>query len=304
MGYRTFCTRMSLADFEVIVAQAVMSLLATEGEPKETLSAGLKANFNYGRTTAIGEECRAVTHAKGSLILPNPALGCSEVDRVFVNNMGLTWEEAAALMGVHSLGRASTMNSGYDGYWMSPENAKKFNNEYYTALIAVSWCPELNVGGNPAKHQWKRCDSGSENFAWKEMMLNTDMCLAYASATGGSLIASPDNEDSMCCGWVHSFFPEEYNMTDVIANNGGSFCNKACSDYGSGACGDASNKKEEFKACCAFEPKNPRRDCMTPGLGEEKFWNEAAKASAPAAEFVRQFAANRLTWITVFLRAW
>jgi len=215
--------------------------------------------------------------------------------------MGLTWEEATALMGVHSLGRASTMNSGYDGYWMSPENAKKFNNEYYTALIAVSWCPELNVGGNPQKHQWKRCDAGSETFEWKEMMLNTDMCLAYADKNGGSLIASPDHPDSDCCAWVHSFI-EDYNMTDVIANNGNSFCNKACTDYGAGECGDHSNKMEEFKACCTFEPQ--RADCQTPGLGKSTKWNSDAQNAAPAVEYVRNFAASRLAWINVFLQAW
>lgn len=300
--YTNFCTQMSLADFEVIAAQAVMSLLATEGAPKETLSAGLKANFGFGRTTATGEACQNSTHAEGSLILPNPALGCSEVDRVFVNNMGLTWEEATALMGVHSLGRASTSNSGYDGYWMSPEDAKKFNNQYYTALIAVSWCPEYNVGGNPNKHQWKRCDAGSDSFAWKEMMLNTDMCLAYADASGGSLIASPEKPDSNCCAWVHSNIAE-YNMTDVIANNGNSFCNKACTDYGNGQCGvPGKNMGEEFRQCCALE--DARADCMTPGLGKAKHWTEDAKHSAPAVEYVRQFAADRLSWINVFLEAW
>jgi len=308
--YGNFCTRMSLADFEVIAAQAVMSLLATEGEPKETLSAGFKANFHFGRTTATGDACRNSTHAEGSLILPNPALGCSEVDRVFVNNMGLTWEQATALMGVHSLGRASTDNSGFDGYWMDPHNAKKFNNKYYTALIAVSWCPEYNVGGNPNKHQWKRCDAGSDSFAWKEMMLNTDMCLAYADAKGGSLIASPDQPNSNCCAWVHSSI-DAYNMTDVIANNNNSFCNKPCTDYKAGVCGDGkgSTKKEELAACCAFSENSEnqgqrQKHCMTPGLGYDKLWTADAQISAPAVEYVRQFAADRLTWINVFLGAW
>jgi len=302
--YGAFCARMSLADFEVIAAQAVMSLLATEGAPRETLSAGLKNNFLYGRTTATGDACWDATHRHGQLILPNPAEGCADVKRVFVDGMNLDWEEATALMGVHSLGRAKTTNSGYDGYWMKHTDALKFNNEYYTALIAVSWCPEFNVGNNPAKHQWKRCDNGSQHFEWKEMMLNTDMCLAYADKSGNPLIAAPGNDDSNCCAWVHSYV-EDYNMTDVIANNRGEFCNRKCEDYPGGKCGVFSRqlRSSETNQCCFLEPK-PRKDCQTPGLGAASKWIPKARKNAPAAEYVRKFAASRLAWINVFLVAW
>eukprot|EP00448_Togula_jolla_P030433 CAMPEP_0170623860 /NCGR_PEP_ID=MMETSP0224-20130122/29926_1 /TAXON_ID=285029 /ORGANISM="Togula jolla, Strain CCCM 725" /LENGTH=73 /DNA_ID=CAMNT_0010950347 /DNA_START=9 /DNA_END=226 /DNA_ORIENTATION=- len=56
-----------------------------------------KDQFRYGRTTADS----GCTFSEGRL--PNPQESCDDVDRVFVKNMGLTWPEAAALMGVHTL---------------------------------------------------------------------------------------------------------------------------------------------------------------------------------------------------------
>jgi len=233
--------------------------------------------------------------------------------------LGLNWSEATALMGVHTLGRAKASNSGYDGFWASPSHSMKFNNQYFIAMIAESWCPEYNVGNNSNKHQWQRCDVGRDLRPWKEMMLNTDMALAYADSNGDSLVASPENTGSHCCAWVHSF-NDDYNMTKIIANNGNSFCNTKCSDYKAGKCGKKKNKKEEFLNCCQFDgrdllgkyehPGGPMADCQTPGLNgasmgdDNKFWSEKGAASAPAVEDVRVFSEDEDKWMQVFLNAW
>ena len=47
---------------------------------------------------------------------------CGDVERVFVKNMGLSWDKAAALMGVHTLGRGRMENSGYDGWWSDAQS--------------------------------------------------------------------------------------------------------------------------------------------------------------------------------------
>eukprot|EP00971_Amphidinium_carterae_P045989 905026-Amphidinium_carterae.1 len=87
--------------------------------------------------------------------------------------MGLSWRQAAALMGVHSLGRARPENSGYDGWWSDAVNSRKFNNNYYASIVGKGWMPE-QLSQN--KNQWKRSDAGKDRGATqgKEMMLNTD----------------------------------------------------------------------------------------------------------------------------------
>jgi hypothetical protein len=72
--------------------------------------------------------------------------------------MGLNWDETAALMGVHTLGRADPANSGYDGWWSDPTNQGVFNNDYYKAIINKGWKKVTN--SNPAKRQWIRSDVG------------------------------------------------------------------------------------------------------------------------------------------------
>ena len=129
-----------------------------------------RSQFKFGRTTAT-----TCDFAHGRL--PNPENSCSAVKETFVDSMGLTWAQAAALMGVHTLGRAQVSNSGYNGWWSSALMSRKFNNDYFVSILAKGWSPEASVAGNPAKNQWKRADSGADEAALgKEMMLNTDLC--------------------------------------------------------------------------------------------------------------------------------
>jgi hypothetical protein len=84
--YQHFCTRISLADFIVVAAEAVMTVLRDRVRIKKPNADLLqfKEQFLFGRTTATGDTCH-FTVAQ----LPNPETGCSEVRRVFMNNLGL-----------------------------------------------------------------------------------------------------------------------------------------------------------------------------------------------------------------------
>lgn len=84
----------------------------------------------------------------------------------------------AAISGAHTLGSASIENSGYNGFWSDINNSGIFNNDYYKAILFKGWGQELAVDGNRNKNQFKRIGRGS-NGRHKEMMLTTDMCLAY-----------------------------------------------------------------------------------------------------------------------------
>ena len=50
-------------------------------------------------------------------------------------------------------------------------------------MMAQGWAPELAIGGNPNKNQWMAVDISSQKD--KQMMLTTDMCLAYRNSARG-----------------------------------------------------------------------------------------------------------------------
>jgi len=178
--YQTYCETVSLADFMVIMGEAVMGRTAGRYNAADYYETGGVAkvfmeNFKFGRTSA--DTCSWATG-----LMPNPEEGCEGLENIFVDHIyeGQTdkeWEYTAAISGAHTLGSATIANSGYDGFWGNAENAGKFNNDYYKGILYKGWGIELAVNGNAAKNQWKRIDSGHD-LTHKEMMLNTDMCLA------------------------------------------------------------------------------------------------------------------------------
>merc|ERR1719453_3004320 len=104
--YHEVCTEISLADFFVLAAEGVMTHTRHMAGSDDV---NFKALFEYGRRTAF--DC-SFAHGR----LPNPDNGCSATEVVFVKHLGLTWEESAALMGVHTLGRTHLQNSGFHGW--------------------------------------------------------------------------------------------------------------------------------------------------------------------------------------------
>jgi len=217
--YQEWCSIVSLADFIVIGAEAVMDF--TRNLYRNDFPAAARMNFRgrfrFGRTTAT--ECEASYER-----LPHPEV-CDDVTRVFVNSLGLTWTQAAALMGVHTLGRASTSNSGYDGWWSDPENSRRFNNNYFITMLANGWMPERAVGGNPAKNQWERSnrffDSASQG---KQMMLDTDLCLAFS--TGNFNMDGLSAKDHDCCAWAMPFHLVSSDIDVINVHNGGEYCDR------------------------------------------------------------------------------
>mmetsp|Transcript_62503 Transcript_62503/g.135684 ORF Transcript_62503/g.135684 Transcript_62503/m.135684 type:complete len:641 (-) Transcript_62503:115-2037(-) len=306
-AYVQFCHHVSLADFVVIAAEAAMSMRAV-GASQALLAQQFKADFRYGRTTAF-QGCQF-----SALALPDPAESCVAVEKVFVDALGLDWEMAAALMGVHTLGRVEPRNSGYSGWWSTPEHSRRFNNDYFVSMLAKGWCPELDVNGCSdadaamgtcsKKNQWQRCDVDREaNNQAHEMMLNTDLCLAFRDRSGGDGILR-SGEDN-CCTWVHSFVPT-FDMTEVIRANDGTFCNVACDgshpEIKNGSTFECfSQGKEqqtaEIEACCFFETE--RADCRTSGIGAASL-----APGGPAEEAVLRFASNESAWIAAFRKAW
>merc|ERR1719223_1135296 len=126
--YLKFCGQISLADFVVIAGEAVMTFTrkaavthALEQDQMDPSSSTANLNFSkhfrWGRTTLADAVCKQ----SFEMILPNPEKGCSEVERVFVDNLGLSWSGSVALMGV---------------------NSRLFNNNYYKSILTKGWKPK------------------------------------------------------------------------------------------------------------------------------------------------------------------
>eukprot|EP00448_Togula_jolla_P006443 CAMPEP_0170599488 /NCGR_PEP_ID=MMETSP0224-20130122/16823_1 /TAXON_ID=285029 /ORGANISM="Togula jolla, Strain CCCM 725" /LENGTH=560 /DNA_ID=CAMNT_0010924141 /DNA_START=70 /DNA_END=1752 /DNA_ORIENTATION=+ len=310
--YQKFCTKVSLADFIVIAAEAAMKFTREVylAEFPDRAKMDFKSNFRFGRTTA--PVCDYSAH-----MLPSPEK-CSDVTRVFVDNLGLKWSQTVALMGVHTLGRASTENSGYDGWWSDPENSRRFNNNYFVSILAKGWMPERAVGGNPEKNQWKVSDVGFDpKVQGKQMMLDTDMCLAYSKGlmTFNGLSAAKDS----CCTWTFAL-----NLVDgaIDTFNDGKFCgesDKTKLDIWKSLPKGTSPKNrialwevwEKEKGVGAFKTFADMREQCCEGQrhygGEFEGFTDCGGVSHPtglAPRSVEEFANDEDKWVAEFMVAW
>lgn len=299
--YQDFCTEVSLADFIVIAAQAVMAHLS--GPNGMAMRRGFKNGFKFGRITRDAD-CVMPHH-----ILPNPDNSCNDVERVFVNNMGLSWRSATALMSVHSIGAASVDNSGFDGFWDTLHHSAKFNNHYYVNLLATSWCPEQVAA--TGRWQWRRCEqleADQTDEVKNQMMLNTDMCLAFTAPNGVDVLSA---KDTPCCSWVHTGL-EEYPMGDVIRNNDNlEFCGKPCpANAEPGTNEQCNSPPKETEMCCAGDASFSRGakgalDCGTPGLGRDPGHDrQGSGLLTDSNQAVLDFASSNEVWMEEFLGAW
>jgi len=106
---------------------------------------------------------------------PDAEQGHAHITQVFVNRLGFSTREIAALMGAHVLGRAVREISGYNGRWVTQND--RFTNSFYTDLIDRPWSrqQQQNFQGQ-ARVQW--------NGRGDTMMLNTDIEMAFDTSGG------------------------------------------------------------------------------------------------------------------------
>ena len=124
--FKKYHKEVSFADFLVIAAEAVMTRQRGDLTPRIEFHDG----FVWGRITRT--EC-PVNGGKQQA-LPNPDESCEANKKTFVQRLGLTWRQTAALMGVHTLGRARSEHSGFDGWWSDARSQQNFNNNYYLSM--------------------------------------------------------------------------------------------------------------------------------------------------------------------------
>ena len=146
---------LSRADFWIASANAVIRQTSVDN------ALDLRDTFEWGRIdteSCIGSAVR----------LPSPQ-GCSQTEDVFITRMGLSWRDATALMGAHTLGRGDQGFSGHEGTWVeSNREAQVFDKAYYEEVFLNSWRPR-NIG--LSNEDWTTGDGIDR------VMLNTDLCL-------------------------------------------------------------------------------------------------------------------------------
>lgn len=272
--YSLFCTQISLADFLVIAAEAVLVVARSRRlqlAPSAT-KLDFHTQFRFGRSTA--KSC-----ASSNGLLPDPEDGCPAVQNTFLSKLGLDWEKTTALMAVHGLGRARVNQSGYDGWWNDPDDQTSFSNRYFVNMVVSSWTPRRSIGGNPKRNQWIRLDKGRKTKS-HQMMLNTDLCLLHTSSGDKSVSAAADS----CCAWLISSA-----VTSAITSVGWTFCGGLPSTQSS--IGAAAS--EEHRLCCTSDSGELKRDC-----------GDAVHPRGPAADSVIEFANDEAAWLAAFKAAW
>jgi len=122
--------------------------------------------FQWGRV-----DCATAPYTDVDVGLPSATLDHANVMSFFATEFGFDANETVALLGAHTLGKASSENSGFSGPWISDET-DYFNNEYYKKLVD----PDLTW-----KHRDATRNTDSSHWQWnvpgEVFMLNTDICL-------------------------------------------------------------------------------------------------------------------------------
>jgi len=127
--------------------------------------------------------------------LPNAEKNWTEVNNVFVQRMGLDVVDIVALIGAHTLGRCMPENSGYEFFWTP--SANRFTNQFYRQLTLGNWkLYSNNFAFHGTTHQWDTNPVPTDEDP--QMMLNTDMSLAYAIPDASSASSCTTTPGANC----------------------------------------------------------------------------------------------------------
>jgi len=325
-----------LADFFVLAAEAAMTFtreLYLNATSPDRGAVDFKSQFQYGRTT--NKTCPNNQH------LPNPSVACQDVERVFVVNMGLSWRSAAALSGVHTLGKAQPQNSGFNGWWSDNINSRYFNNNYYISMYFKGWIPEQVTSSG--KWQWGMSNENRNDTLYgHQMMLDSDLCLAYSARFGTSGYKEQTAaEKPKACAWTLpglSEVPgEQMSLIDGMDKyNNGKFCGENASQLWRMLPGGTSldNRTSRWKifdelpyvvsqdtravrifgairaACCngckSFDKPECDAQAIEDGFqgGVKKDFGVVSHPSGMAKFNVMEFINDEHVWIDAFLHAW
>ncbi|CAH1780591.1 unnamed protein product [Owenia fusiformis] len=179
-----FSDQFSRADFYVLAAITAVERGAEFANClPEDADCTPQLTFRYGRP-----DCPTSPNTDLVLPFPDAHRGVENQTAYFQREFGFNVRETVAIIGAHTLGRAHTENSGWEGRWV--QNPDALNNAFYTDMQDAGWrwihwdnTEYLNV----SHFQWEGSRGG------EAMMLNSDM---------GLLLDQEPNEDgSVDCDW-------------------------------------------------------------------------------------------------------
>lgn len=174
--YEVKHSHISRADFWVAAANAVIRQTSIGHR------LNMKNSFRWGRKD--NDMC-----LRQGARLPSTQ-GCSETEDVFIRRMGMTWENAVAIMGGHTLGHGNARNSGHQGTWSdSALAATVFDKKYYEQIFMNNW----RRSGQGRSQDWR-----TSNAADDRMLLNTDVCLAYDIDDGNACCTTGTFQCTQC----------------------------------------------------------------------------------------------------------
>jgi len=172
-----FTSFMSRADFYALASMTALEMATIDTIDKFT---GM-ADFKVGRT-----DCPTSPKENLDGVFPSGTFNMVRNVRFFGIEFGLSAREVVALMGAHTLGRASVQNSGYEGPWLrGPGAASILNNRYYREFIErIRWDQVPVTFNGVTKYQWQSPNTtpnsaGNRGPGQPSMFLNTDIALAY-----------------------------------------------------------------------------------------------------------------------------
>lgn len=169
-------------------------------------------------------------------------------------------------------------------------------------MLTRGWGPDLAVGGNPDRNQWKTVDRGSTEGP--ELMLNSDLCLAYDNNAAHSACMLENDFNNRkckklqnkgkpinalageCCAWTHK--QALFNKGVFDRNGTGSLCGQDVKKREK-----TSHFKPMREACCANEGAASSGDC-----------DSASWPKGPAFPMVLAFAADEKLWLENYVQAW
>jgi hypothetical protein len=119
------------ADLYVLAAVTVIEFASTVAVNNLTLDLPtvLHLPFRYGRPD------QASCNDAGRL--PSASFQWPDMQLLFGGRFNMTTREIVAIMGGHTLGRAESKNSGFDGGWV--EFQSSFSNAYYATFFTLPW---------------------------------------------------------------------------------------------------------------------------------------------------------------------
>jgi len=236
--WQEVCGLITRGDFWVMLAKMAVE----SAEPTKTIT----IPYQYGRidaTVANGCAC--------SGRLPNAELTVDEMYRVFVTQMGCQLNDAAILLGAHSLGHVHTTVSGYGqsgdmsgGYLNGFDDTPHiFDNNYYYNILTGTWYSG-QAPANSSKTNWYSKDSSFTNLCTLPIDISahfirtsytsfqTQTCSQYSVSNGYGCTPSSTIMPLTCWQTCSNANSNSYFLSMFES----SFPKMTCAGYGVPAC--------------------------------------------------------------------